>query len=81
MVYDLRPYNPFIGCYYFCFKYEFCAWNKLYSLFGSSTFYTPLIPMADWPSRILGPFNIFSSLGGRVNCGGVYCGDITVFKL
>ena len=60
-----------MGYYYFGFEYKFYTWNKLYSPFGSSTLHSPLILVADWPSRILGPFNIYSSLGGPVNRGGV----------
>ena len=70
-----------MGYYYFCFEHQFYTWNKLYSLFGSSILHTSLILTADWLSRILGPFNVFSLLSRRANRGGVYCGDITVSRL
>ena len=60
-----------MGYYYFRFEHEFYTWNKLYSPFGSSILHTPLIPVADWPSKILGPFSVFSSSGGPANRGGV----------
>ena len=70
-----------MGYYYFYFKYKFYAWNKLYSPFGSSTFHTSLIPVADYSSKMLSPFSIFSLLGKPANCGGVYRGNTTVSRL
>ena len=54
--------------------------NCTYRL-GPPTFHIPLIPVADWPSRILSPFNIYSSLGRRANREGVYCGNTMVSRL
>ena len=48
---------------------------------GPPTFHIPLIPVADWPNRILSPFDIFSLSGGRADRGGAYCGNTTVSRL
>ena len=70
MVCGLKPYNLSMDYYYFYFKYKFYAWIILYLPFGSFTLHTPLIPVADWLNKILGPLGIYFLLGGRADCGG-----------
>ena len=44
---------------------------------GPFIFYIPLQLITDWPSKILNPFNIYSSLGRRINVTGrVACKQI-----
>ena len=48
---------------------------------GPLTFYIPLVPMTNWPNKLLSLLNIFSLSGKRADRRGVYYGDIMVSML